>query len=59
MSDPFCQQRLGDQVVHRAFEKALHLARMQVDRDYMVHTGNMHEVGQHPCSDGTSVALLL
>lgn len=57
--DPFCKQRLGHEVVHGALEEALHLAGVQVHGDDMVDTGNVHEVGQHAGSDGTSVALLL
>jgi hypothetical protein len=58
-ADPAGEEGLGDQVVDRALEEALHLAGVEVDGDDMVNASNVHQVGNHAGGDGSTVTLLL
>jgi hypothetical protein len=57
--DPFDNQWLSAKVVDGTLEEALHLRGMEVDRYYVVHASNSHEVGDHSRGDGASMGLLL
>lgn len=57
--EPFRKNRLGNQVVDGTFEEALALAGVEIDGDDMVDASDGHQVGNHSCSNGTTMALSL
>lgn len=42
-------------IVNRAFEEALHLRCMKIDRDDVVDTSNIEKIGKHASSNRASV----
>ena len=58
VSDPPSDQRLCVEIVDWALKEALHLRRMQIDRDDMFHASDMEEISKHPRGDGAAMRLL-
>ena len=55
-SYPAGKERLGDKVVDRTLEEALHLRGMEVDGDHMVYAGDVEEISGDGPREGVEEA---